>query len=41
MNPTFQEIILNLQKYWANQGCALIQSYDMEVGAGTSHTATF
>ena len=41
MNPTFQEIVLNLQKYWANQGCALIQSYDMEVGAGTSHTATF
>ena len=41
MNPTFQEIILNLQKFWANQGCALIQSYDMEVGAGTSHTATF
>ena len=41
MKPTFQEIILNLQKYWADKGCALIQSYDMEVGAGTSHTATF
>ncbi len=38
---TFQEIILTLQKYWANQGCALLQPYDMEVGAGTSHTATF
>ena len=41
MKPTFQEIILNLQKYWADKGCALIQPYDMEVGAGTSHTATF
>lgn len=38
---TFQHIILTLQNYWANQGCALLQSYDMEVGAGTSHTATF
>ena len=41
MKLTFQEIILNLQKYWVNKGCALIQPYDMEVGAGTSHTATF
>lgn len=41
-NPvTFQEIILTLQKYWAERGCALLQPYDMEVGAGTSHTATF
>ena len=38
---TFQEIILALQHYWDKQGCALLQSYDMEVGAGTSHTATF
>jgi glycyl-tRNA synthetase alpha chain len=38
---TFQEIILTLQKYWADCGCALLQPYDMEVGAGTSHTATF
>ncbi|HRL91795.1 glycine--tRNA ligase subunit alpha [Comamonas denitrificans] len=38
---TFQDIILKLQTYWANQGCALLQPYDMEVGAGTSHTATF
>jgi glycyl-tRNA synthetase alpha chain len=38
---TFQQIILKLQDYWANQGCALLQPYDMEVGAGTSHTATF
>ena len=39
--PTFQETILRLQTYWNNQGCALLQPYDMEVGAGTSHTATF
>jgi glycyl-tRNA synthetase alpha chain len=38
---TFQQIILKLQSYWAEQGCALLQPYDMEVGAGTSHTATF
>ena len=38
---TFQQIILSLQQYWADQGCALLQPYDMEVGAGTSHTATF
>jgi len=38
---TFQEAILRLQTYWNDQGCALIQPYDMEVGAGTSHTATF
>jgi len=39
--PTFQQIILTLQSYWDSQGCALLQPYDMEVGAGTSHTATF
>jgi glycyl-tRNA synthetase alpha chain len=38
---TFQELILKLQTYWGKQGCALLQPYDMEVGAGTSHTATF
>ena len=38
---TFQQIILKLQSYWDAQGCALLQPYDMEVGAGTSHTATF
>ncbi len=38
---TFQEIILTLQRYWNNQGCVLLQPYDMEVGAGTFHTATF
>mgnify|MGYP000282701134 FL=1 len=38
---TFQQIILTLQDYWDKQGCALLQPFDMEVGAGTSHTATF
>jgi glycyl-tRNA synthetase alpha chain len=38
---TFQQIILRLQQYWGDRGCALLQPYDMEVGAGTSHTATF
>ena len=38
---TFQQIILTLQNYWDKQGCALLQPYDMEVGAGTFHTATF
>ena len=41
MQLTFQDIILKLQNYWAKQGCAILQPYDMEVGAGTSHTATF
>ncbi|MCQ8896820.1 glycine--tRNA ligase subunit alpha [Limnobacter humi] len=38
---TFQQAILTLQQYWDQQGCALLQPFDMEVGAGTSHTATF
>ena len=38
---TFQEVILRLQQYWNGQGCALLQPIDIEVGAGTSHTATF
>ncbi len=38
---TFQQIILRLQDYWDQHGCALLQPYDMEVGAGTFHTATF
>jgi glycyl-tRNA synthetase alpha chain len=37
----FQDVILTLQRYWGKQGCALLQPYDMEVGAGTFHTATF
>lgn len=38
--PTFQDIIMNLQKYWGDYGCAILQPYDNEVGAGTFHTAT-
>ena len=38
--PTFQDIIMNLQRYWADYGCAVLQPYDNEVGAGTFHTAT-
>jgi glycyl-tRNA synthetase alpha chain len=38
---TFQQIILNLNRYWDRQGCVLLQPYDMEMGAGTFHTATF
>jgi glycyl-tRNA synthetase alpha chain len=39
--PNFQDIILSLQHYWGAQSCVLLQPYDMEMGAGTSHTATF
>jgi glycyl-tRNA synthetase alpha chain len=38
---TFQQLILRLNQFWDLQGCALLQPYDMEVGAGTFHTATF
>jgi len=38
---TFQELIFTLQRYWSAQGCVILQPYDMEVGAGTFHTATF
>ena len=38
---TFQQIILTLQNYWADRGCVVLQPYDMEMGAGTFHTATF
>lgn len=38
---TFQQLILQLSHYWDQQGCTLLQPFDMEVGAGTSHTATF
>lgn len=37
---TFQQIIFKLQNYWADKGCTVIQPFDMEVGAGTSHPAT-
>ena len=36
----FQDVILRLQSYWAATGCAVLQPYDMEVGAGTFHPAT-
>ncbi len=38
---TFQQLILRLNDFWDRQGCVLLQPYDMEVGAGTFHTATF
>ncbi len=38
---TFQQLILTLQQFWADQGCTILQPYDMEVGAGTFHPATF
>ncbi len=38
---TFQGLILRLQEYWASRGCVLIEPYDMEMGAGTFHSATF
>ncbi len=38
--PSFQSLILSLQQFWAEQGCVLLQPYDMEVGAGTFHPAT-
>ncbi|MFN2104693.1 MAG: glycine--tRNA ligase subunit alpha [Candidatus Promineifilaceae bacterium] len=38
---TFQDLVLALQNYWGRQGCTLLQPYDMEVGAGTFHPATF
>jgi len=38
---TFQDLILALQRYWAGRGCVLMQPYDMEMGAGTFHPATF
>ena len=38
---TFQGLIFTLQQYWANQGCVILQPYDMEMGAGTFHSATF
>ena len=37
---SFQETILNLQKFWSKKGCIVLQPYDIEVGAGTFHPAT-
>ncbi|MDZ7816916.1 MAG: glycine--tRNA ligase subunit alpha [Planctomycetota bacterium] len=39
--PTFQDVILRLQNYWAEYGCAIVQPYDIEKGAGTFNPATF
>ena len=38
---TFQDLILALQRYWAEKGCVILQPYDMQMGAGTFHPATF
>jgi len=38
---TFQDVIFALERYWASQGCVIEQPYDVEVGAGTMHPATF
>lgn len=40
MAASFQDIILTLHRYWAQQGCLILQPYDMRMGAGTFHTAT-
>ncbi len=39
--PSFQDLILQLQKYWGDRGCVIQQPYDVEVGAGTMHPETF
>src|SRR5438270_11541857 len=39
-DTSFQGLILALQRYWAEQGCVILQPYDIEVGAGTFHPAT-
>ncbi len=39
-NISFQDIIMNLQKFWGKNGCIILQPYDLEVGAGTFHPAT-
>ncbi len=38
---TFQDLVLGLERYWAARGCVIAQPYDLEVGAGTMHPATF
>ena len=38
--PSFQDLILRLERFWADQGCVILQPYDMEMGAGTFHAAT-
>jgi glycyl-tRNA synthetase alpha chain len=39
-SPSFQDLILSLHRYWSDQGCVILQPYDMEMGAGTFHPAT-
>jgi len=39
--PSFQDLILALERYWAGRGCVVMQPYDKEMGAGTFHPATF
>src|SRR5258705_2278418 len=39
-HKSFQDLILTLHHYWGSKGCVILQPYDMEVGAGTSHPAT-
>ncbi len=39
-SQSFQEVVMNLQKYWGEKGCVILQPYDMEVGAGTNAPAT-
>ena len=41
MPPSFQALIFELQRYWSSHGCVIAQPYDMEMGAGTFHPATF
>lgn len=41
MSMSFQQIILTLHQFWSNQGCVILQPYDVEMGAGTFHPATF
>ncbi len=41
VSQSFQALVLALQRYWSRQGCVILQPYDMEVGAGTFHPATF
>jgi glycyl-tRNA synthetase alpha chain len=37
---TFQDLLMTLQQFWAEQGCLIVQPFDMEVGAGTMHPET-
>ena len=38
---SFQQLIFELQQYWSDLGCVIMQPYDMEMGAGTFHPSTF